>query len=108
MLARYFGIEEVLVAYGIQATNVEGQAVTTDFIAGKHALLVYRNKNPQLMMPSAGYVMSWNQYAGSQAGATITKFRMEPLRADRIEGEFAYDMKVVCSDCGYMFANVVS
>jgi hypothetical protein len=108
MIARYFGIDEVLVAYGIQATNVEGQAVTTDFIAGKHALLAYRNPNPALMMPSAGYVMSWNQYAGSQAGATISKFRMQQLRADRIEGEFAYDMKVVCADCGFFFANLVS
>lgn len=108
MLARYFRVDEVLVAYGIEATNKEGQAVTVDFMAGKHALLAYRNKNPQLMAVSAGYTMSWNQYAGSQQGATITKFRMTHLRADRVEGEFAYDMKVVCADCGFLFESVVS
>ncbi len=108
MLARYFGVDEVLVAYGVNATSAEGQAITVDFIAGKHALLCYRNKNPQLMSVSAGYTMSWNQYAGSEQGATIQKFRMQPLRADRIEGEFAYDMKVVSPDCGFLFASVVS
>lgn len=108
MLAAYFGVEEVLVANGLQATNAEGQTATIDLIAGKHALLAYRNRNPQLMSVSAGYTMSWNQYAGSQMGATITKFRMQHLRADRVEGEFAYDMKVVCPECGYFFNNVVA
>jgi hypothetical protein len=108
MLARYFGMDEILIANGIQATNVEGQAVTVDFIAGKHVLLAYREKNPQLMSVSAGYTMSWNQYAGSQQGASITKFRMQHLRSDRIEGEFAFDMKVVCADCGFFMPSVVS
>lgn len=108
MLARYFGMEEILVANGIEATNKEGQTVTVDFMAGKHVLLAYRNKSPQLMSVSAGYTMSWNQYAGSQQGATITKFRMQHLKSDRIEGEFAYDMKVVCADAGFFMPSVVS
>jgi hypothetical protein len=108
ILARYFDVDEVLVAKAVEATNKEGAATTTAFIAGKHALLVYKEKSPALMKPSGGYIMSWNNYAGSAQGASISKFRMNPLRSDRVEGEFAYDMKLVSSDCGYLFLNAVA
>lgn len=109
MLAGYFDLDEIFVAMGIESTANEGNATQTQaFIAGKNALLCYKNAAPALMEPSAGYVMTWNAYAGSQAGATITKFRMQHLRADRVEGEFAYDMKLVAADCGYFFGATVS
>lgn len=107
-LAQYFDVDEVVVAKAVEVTSQEGAAVVSAFIAGKHALLVYKQPTPALMLPSGGYIMSWNAYAGSEEGASITKFRMNQLRSDRIEGEFAYDMKLVSSDCGYFFLNAVS
>lgn len=107
-LAAYFDVDEVLVAKAVEITSQEGAADVGAFIAGKHALLVYKQPAPALMMPSGGYIMSWSAYAGSEAGATISKFRMQQLKSDRIEGEFAYDMKLVSSDCGYFFLSCVS
>ena len=36
------------------------------------------------------------------------EFRIEKLRADRIEAHMAYDMKVVSSDLGYFFDQAVA
>jgi hypothetical protein len=53
--------------------------------------------------------MSWTGVSGG-LGQTIgaSRFRMESVKADRIEGEMAFDMKVVASDLGYFFSAVVS
>jgi hypothetical protein len=38
----------------------------------------------------------------------IKRFRMEHLASDRIEGEMAYDFKVVATELGYMMNAAVS
>ena len=109
MIARMFDVERVLVSKSVKATNNEGGSAAYDFTAGKNALLCYSAPSPGLLQPSAGYVMSWTGVSGG-LGQTIgaSRFRMESVKADRIEGEMAFDMKVVASDLGYFFAAVVS
>ena len=64
---------------------------------------------PSLMHPSAGYTFSWTGYLGaSQEGLRIMRFRVQEKRSDRVEGEMAYDQKVVAPDLGVFFPNVIS
>ena len=118
ILASLFSVEKVMVAWGVKATSAEGvqQAAgaataspeTFDFIFGKHAMLCYAAPSPGLMVPSAGYTFSWTGYLGAgAAGNRIKRFRMEPLASDRVEGEMSYDQKMIGSDLGMIFANVV-
>ena len=109
ILARLFEVDRVLVAWGVKATNLEGETSAYSFIHGKSALLCYTNPNPGLLAPSAGYVFQWRGVSdglGNTVG--ITKFRMPELRANRIEGQIAWDNKVVASDLGYFFSSVVA
>lgn len=111
--ATLFEVDEVMVAAGVQATSPENPAfetsLTTSFIAGKRALLVYSNPAPSLLSPSGGYTFSWVGYLNAGGmGQRIKKFRMEWLSSDRVEGEMAYDQKLVCSDCGVFFNSIIS
>ena len=109
MMARMFEVDRVLVAKAVKATNNEGGTGAYDFTHGKHALLCYSAPSPGLLQPSAGYVMSWTGVSGG-VGATIgtSRYRMDSLKADRIESEVAFDMKVVANDLGYFFNTVVA
>jgi hypothetical protein len=108
MLARVLKIERVLVGEAVSVTSNEGQTSTMDYMMGKNALLVYAARRPSILMPSAGYIFSWNAF-GNKYGARITRFPMKHLNnAERVEGDMAYDVKVVCADAGYFFGNVVS
>jgi hypothetical protein len=112
-VAALMEIDEIMVMDGIQATSAENPSfetsVTTAFIAGKGALLVYAAPTASLMQPSGGYTFSWTGFAGAGGmGQRISRFRMDALKSDRVEGEMAFDMKVVCPDCGVFFATVVA
>lgn len=108
MIAKLFGIDRLLVGEGVQITSVEGQTDTTGYIFGKHAMLVYAAPRPSLLMPSGGYTFTWNAF-GNEYGAKIDKFNMRELNnAQRIEGDMAYDMKIVAPDCGYFFTDAVA
>jgi hypothetical protein len=111
LLASVFGIDEVVVPWGVQDTSVEGAATdATDFIIkSDQALLVYAEPNPGILKASAGYTFSWNGYLGAGAfGSRIKKFRMEELSSDRVEGEMAFDQKLVASILGVFFNDVLT
>lgn len=108
ILARLFGVDRYIVSNAVRTTGPEGGTQTTDFIAGKHALLCYSAPSPSLMKPSAGYTFAWSGFVGATDGMRMKSFRMEQLSADRIEGEMAYDMRVVASSLGYFFNSVVA
>lgn len=108
MLARYFGVERYIVAKAVYNSAVEGATATGTPIFGKHALLSYTPPGPSLMTPAAGYTFAWSGYTGAVNGMRMKKFRMEQLASDRIEGEVAYDFKVVSTLLGYFFASVVA
>lgn len=108
MLARYFGIENYVIAKGVYNSAAEGQTATGAAIFGKHALLSYRPSAPGLMTPSAGYTFAWSGYTGAVNGIRTKKFRMDPINSDRIETEMAYDFKRISAQLGYFFNGAVS
>jgi len=111
LLASLFGIDEVLVPWGVQDTSVEGAATdATDFIIkSDQVLMVYAEPNPGILKASAGYTFSWNGYLGAGAfGTRVKRFRMEQLASDRIEGEMAFDQKIISSLLGVFFNDVLT
>lgn len=109
MLARMFDIDRVLVSKSIKATNAEGATGAYSFTTGKTALLAHVAPSPGLLTPSAGYTFSWTGVSDGM-GATIgtSSFRLESLRATRIESQIAFDNKVVASDLGYFWNTIVA
>lgn len=110
VLARYFEVDRVMVAKAVYASNNEGETAAYSFVHGKHALLAYVAPNPGLMTPSAAYTFVWRGVSmGLGANVAITREVIPNTRgAIRVEGEAAWDNKIVATDLGYFFQSVVS
>lgn len=107
LLARLFEVDRVLVTKGIKATNIKGATAAYSFIHGKHALLTYSPASPGLETPSAGYTFMWNQI-GNGGGIGIDSFDIRRTKTLRVEGEMAWDNKVIAADLGYFFNGAVA
>lgn len=109
-LAQLFGLERILVMRAIENTADRGQTNSHSFIGGKNALLTYTPPSAGILLPSAGYTFSWQGYlgTGNPNGIAISRFRMDNLRSERVEGEMAYDQKLVAADLGYFFSGIVA
>jgi hypothetical protein len=108
MLARIFEVDRVLVSKSVKASNKEGATAAYGFTTGDVALLAHVAPNPGLLVPSAGYTFAWNGVSGG-LGTTIgtSSFRMPERKATRVEGEIAFDNKVVAKELGYMWNAIV-
>lgn len=109
LLAALFEVDKVVVPYATRNTAVEGATTSMDFVFGKNALLVYAAPSPSLMNASGGYIFSWQGYLGaSRDGMRIKRFYMDELESERIEGQLAFDAKLVAADVGAFFSSMVS
>jgi len=109
LLADLLGLDEILIAGAVVNSAIEGAALDMGHMFEKHAMLVYSNPRPSLMTPSAGYTFAWSGFMGSGgSGIRIKRFPMDELASVRIEGEAAYDQKVVAEDLGVFFKDVIS
>lgn len=109
LLAALFGVEKLLVASAVLNSAQEGKPGSFAYLTQNVALLVYANPAPSILQPSGGYIFSWQGLFGAGAqGNRIMTFRMEHLKADRIEGEMAFDMHLVGSDLGCLLINVLA
>ncbi len=109
LLAAVLGVDEVMVAGGVQNTSIEGASEDMQFIFGKSVLIVYAAPRAGLLTPTAGYTFAWAGLFGAGAlGTRILRFRMEHLKSDRVEGEMAYDQKVVAPEMGAFLTGVIS
>jgi hypothetical protein len=108
LLAALFGVDKILIASAVQNTAQEGKTGAFSYLVQNVALLVYANPAPSIMQPSGGYIFSWQGLFGAGAqGNRIMSFRMEHLKADRVEGEMAFAMKLVSPDVGCFLTNVL-
>lgn len=106
LLAAAFELEEVFIMRQPKKVPPAGVEAPVKFkyIAGPHALLVYRTKTPGLFSATGGYVFEWSAFFNGQ-NVRIKQFRVETLGVDRVEGEMAYDMKIVAPDLGIFLKN---
>lgn len=101
ILAALFELDEIIVSNAIENTANEGAANVHSFIVGAgRGLLLYRPASPGLMTPAPGYHFSWRGLDGAfnDLGTTISRFRMDLKKADRIEIASAFDMKLVSGE----------
>lgn len=110
LVGRLIGVPRLFVAWAVKNTANEGATASYDFMFGKNALLLYAAPSPGLMVPSAGYTFSWTGYAPGQGpeGNVISTFRMQHLKADRVEGEMTYALKQVAPTLGVYFSACVT
>lgn len=110
MLAGLFEVSRYFVARATNDLAPEGAAENMQFVFGtEQALLAYSNPNPSILTPSAGYTFSWTGLFGAgREGSRIKRFRMEKLASDRIEGEMAWDHKLVAADLGVFFNDLLT
>jgi hypothetical protein len=109
LLATLFGVDRILVAEAIENIAPKGAAASMAFMVNKTAWLGYAAPRPGLLTPSAGYIFTWTGLLGAGAyGGRISRFRMEHIKSDRVEGEMAFDMKVVAPDLGVFFDAAVA
>ena len=111
LIARVLGLDELHVMGSIVNSADEGASASYAQIGDKDMLLAYVPANAGLMQPSAGYNFSWTGLANSGGIGTstsVSRFRMDHLRADRLEIQSAWDFKVVSSALGYFFSNCVA
>lgn len=109
-LAQLFGLDEILVMRAIENTANRGATNAHSFIGGKKALLVHRALTPSLMTPTGGYTFTWNGYLNNQNefGMAMTRIDDRKTKSERIEGEMAFDHKLVSADLGYFWDTIVA
>jgi hypothetical protein len=110
LLATLFEVDNVYIPWGVVNTANQGATDAIDFIMGKHMLLCYVNPRPALKKPSAGYIFTWTGLEGAGAyGNRIVRLPMDQLGlgTERIEGEIAFDAKVIAQDLGVFFKDIV-
>lgn len=108
-LAAIFEVDRVNVMGAIKNTADKGQTESNTFIGGKHALLTYSPVAPGLMVPSAGYTMSWQGYlAAGPEGNRISSWYDRDTKSEKVEIEMAYDMKQVSAELGGFFYGAVT
>jgi hypothetical protein len=109
LLARIVEVDRIFVMKGVYNAAAEGATASYSQIGDKDALLCYVAPQPGLMTVSAGYNMTWSGVGGGLGtSSAVSRFRMDHLRADRIEIQSAWDFKVVASPLGYFFSNAVA
>lgn len=109
LVASAAGLTRVLEARIVQNTAVSGATAALNYVVNpRSALLVYAAPAPALQTPSAGYTFAWTGLLGTASGGQrIRNFRIEERSVERVEGEMAYDMKVVGADLGVYMENLV-
>ena len=103
-------IDRILIAKAVKTTTPEGAATaTTVFTHGKAALLLHVADAPAILTPSAGYTFAWSQVsAGLGEAVGISQFVIDQIKSTRVEGEIAFDNKVVSVDLGVFYATAVA
>lgn len=117
LVARAFDLDKLVIAEGLYSDAQEfadfddrndGDKIDLTPFVGKNGLLFYTPDSPSLLRPSAGYIFTWNQYTNNPYGMNVSAFYMDHIKSERIEGEMAYDQKVVGKDLGVFLENIVS
>ena len=111
-LAEIFEVSQDLVSDAIENTGRAGLAESNAFINSKKAALYYSPAAPGLMVPAAGYNFTWSTLDNSSGyGVEIRSYTGEYLAiegiAEELHAVMAYDMKVVGTEMGVFFKDII-
>jgi hypothetical protein len=114
LLAKVFEVERYVVARAVYATSAEGDTAALTFALDKYgALLVYAAPKPGKWTPSGGYTFRWSRpmiggISGDRLAVTVRKFRLDTLRADRVQASAYEDIKLIANECGVWFNDAIA
>lgn len=109
LLRAVFNVDRIVVTWTVENTAPKGAPDAISFMNSKSMLLVYAPAQAGLQTLSGGYIFSWSGLLGAGSfGTSIKRWRMEEIAADRVEGQMAFDMKLIAPDVGIYFSNAVS
>lgn len=112
LLSSLFDIDQVIVPMSVQNSAAEGAAASYGFIhTADSALLCYSAPSPGLDQPSAGYHFAWTGLIPGEMnamGGVVQRMRLEQAFSDYLVLRMAYDMKLVASDLGVFFYDIVA
>ena len=110
-MAQFFDIGKYVVGSSVRATNVEGGTAAYSFNLGKNMLLVYAPEAPGLFTPSGGYIFEWVGLNGLGYDVSMdSKYDVGAGSTNSliVEGNMAYDAKLLCNDLGVFFSGAVA
>lgn len=108
ILAQLFGVDKYIVGEAVYNTAAKGAADSLSSILGVDGvLLAYAAPQPNIMIPSAGYVFASKQFASNDWGLIARKWDMTEITSTRYEVEFKMDAKVVCATAGAFISDAV-
>jgi len=108
LIARAFDLDQLVIAEGIYDQAHEGDTMDLTPFVDDIVFLYYAPSRPGLLQPSAGYIFTWNGYLQNPYGVALANFYMRHIKSTRVEGEMAYDMKVIGSELGVFMHNVIT
>jgi hypothetical protein len=108
VLAELFQVQKVVVMESTYNTAGDGLTESMDFICDPKGMLIcYAPDSPQIDMPSAGYIFTWDML-GTGNWMAVDQFEGEGgTHSEYMEGLLAYDMKKVSDDCAVYLSDVV-
>lgn len=109
-LAAILELDEIVISSAVVNSSDQGQADSHSYILGDNALLTHSPQSAGIETPAAGYRFTWRGLLGgvNDQGLAIKQFRREELESERVEGQAAWDHKVVSPVLGYFFSDVLS
>lgn len=110
-LAQYFGIDRILVAEEIIATNQEGQSVTSADIWSDDVVLAKVSPGSDLMSLNLGRTFGWDEMGGGEIDGVpiaIETYRDETVKSDIHRALHYTDEKIVASGAGYVLTDVLA
>jgi len=112
LLSVLFDLDQVIVPMSVQNSAAEGAAASYGFIhAADQALLCYSAPSPGIDQPSAGYHFAWTGLIPGEMnamGGVVQRMRDEMRFSDYLVLRMAYDMKLVATDLGVFFYDVIA
>ncbi len=108
LMARLFGVDRYIVGSSMYASNNEGETGVYAYNFQKNMLLCYVPARAGLLIPASGYIFEWTGLNGLGYNTSMSKWWMQNTKSWRIEGEMAYDAKLVGSDLGLFFNGAVA
>lgn len=112
LLARLFGVSNVIVARSIYNAALEGATNDFEYIADERAMwLGYIDPNPGLDSPTAVAMFAWTGLlpgVTNALGGVIERGRDQRAHSDWFQSRMAWDIKKVSDDLGAFFLNAVA
>lgn len=103
-LSACFGVASYIVGKASYNSANEGQTFSASAIIDDDCLITYVSQTPGIMTASAGYTYAWD---GGGGMGQVGTYRDQSIKSDVLQHSEAWDQKVVATDLGYLFLDVV-